>query len=64
MSTKKAYIILTLTVGTKKKKKRRRMKEWFKTRHISLFSHEDLLKELKISEPDPYEFFAHGCFNL
>jgi hypothetical protein len=39
-------IILALIVGTKEKK-RRWMKELFKERHISLFSHEDLLKENK-----------------
>jgi hypothetical protein len=44
-------IILAITVGTKKKKKRQWMKEWFKKRHVSLFSHEDLLKELEIIEP-------------
>jgi hypothetical protein len=44
-------IILVLTVGGKKQKKSRWIKEWFKERHISLFNHEDVLKELKISEP-------------
>jgi hypothetical protein len=38
------------------------MKEWFKKRHI--FSRENLLKELEISEPgDNTNFLAHGCFN-
>jgi hypothetical protein len=44
-------IILALTVGTEEKKKRLWMEEWFKKRHISLFSKEDLLKELEIREP-------------
>jgi hypothetical protein len=36
-------IILALTVGTKKKKKMQWLKELFKKRHISLFSHVDSL---------------------
>jgi hypothetical protein len=32
------------------------MKEWFKKRHVSLFSHEDLVKELEISEPGDYAY--------
>jgi hypothetical protein len=61
MSTKNKClgIILALSVGAEEKKKMRRMKEWFKKQHI--FSHENLLNEIEISEPGDYtNFFAVG----
>jgi hypothetical protein len=42
-----------LAVCLKKKKKRRWMKEWLKKRDE--YTHEDLLKDLRLSEPKDFQ---------
>lgn len=61
MSTRRTSfgIILVLTVGLKKKPW---MKEWFKKRYI--FSHENVLKELEISESGCYMNLLRRMFQL
>jgi hypothetical protein len=60
MSSRKAYlgIILALSVGAKEKKKWRWMKEWFKNRHVRVFSHENSLKELEVNQKTVANFRA------
>jgi hypothetical protein len=53
--TEASCLAIALAVCLKKKKKRRWMKEWLKKRNK--YTHKNLLKDLRVSEPSFYQNF-------
>jgi len=53
--TEASCLVIALAVCLKKKKKRRWMKEWLKKRNE--YTHENLLKDLRLSEPSDFHNF-------
>jgi hypothetical protein len=53
--TEASCLAMALTVCLKHKEKRRWMKEWLKKRNG--YTHENLLKELRLSEPSDFQNF-------
>ena len=55
LSDTEASLAIALAVCLKKEKKRRRMKEWLEKRNG--YTHENLLKDLRLSEPSAFQNF-------